>query len=58
MLLIIVIVKMVIRRKAAGNKSATNPPQNIQPAEYLPKNSIGRPNGRKKIGRGLDRPEK
>ena len=40
--------------KLAENPPKTSQPhirhKNIQPAEYLPKNSIGRPNGRKKFG--------
>jgi len=41
MLLLIVIVTPKICRKSADNKSATNPPQNIPPAEkYQPKISL------------------
>jgi len=47
------VVLYIYSRKSTGNKSATNlPPQNIRSAEYLPKNSTGRPKGRKKFGRG------
>jgi len=43
-------ISFAYSRKSAENKSATNPPQKYSAGQNPPKNSIGRPNGRKKFG--------